>query len=892
VNAPGPYVVATIALVGFALFAAIHHAHLWLFRKERSSLLFAACCVPVSIVCVAHAAAAMATTVDNGQLALDLRTTFGLLSHLAVAWFVASISGVRAAPYLLSLTVLMVTGVAVNTFVFPLVGTVVRVDRMTLPWGEEISMLSRETGTSWLPPLLYAGVASVQIYALLGARALWRSDRTAALLMALAGCAGLLASAIGWLIDTQAVRGPYIGQLSVAIWIILMAMLLSGEHARRADLLEASDRRFRAIFDQTFQFIGLMATDGRLVEANRTALQFAGIREEDVIGKPFWTTPWWTHSAELQKRLRDAVARAASGETVRFEATHRRQDGQLAYVDFSLKPVRDEQGAVTLLIPEGHDVTERKRAELALSVSEARYRTLIEFAPEAIVVLDVERRCFTDLNQQACALFGLSAAELKAMDVVALSPPVQPDGRESRIAAWVNIEKAVNGETPVFEWTHRTPGGRDIPCEVRLVRLPDPGRTLVRGSITDISGRVQLQAQLRQSQKMEAIGQLAGGVAHDFNNLLTVISGYAELLQQQLGADDPRSVLVDAIQDGGRRAAWLTERLLAFSRRAVLSPKVMDLNRVVLDAEAMLRRLIGVGIELTVQLHAEPNHVRIDPGLWSQVLLNLAVNARDAMPQGGRLEIVTRPIDVHASAATPERAAGRYIQLSVSDTGCGMPPEVISRIFEPFFTTKQQGKGTGLGLAVVHGIVTQAGGFIDVVSTPGVGTTFKVHVPVVADDAAELASQPETSSAKAVSAAPVLSSALNATARARSETILLVEDSEGVRLLIESALRPQGFGLLVAHDGREALQILDAHQGRIDLLISDVVVPGVDGFRLGQTARARNPKLKSLYISGQIDGEGFLGEKPGNRQAFLPKPFSLASLTGKIRELLDAEAEV
>jgi PAS domain S-box-containing protein len=889
VTSPGPYVIATIALVGFALFAAIHHAHLWLFRRERSSLLFVACCLPVSIVCAAQAAAATATSVNGGQLALDLRTTFGLLSYLAIAWLVGLISGVRVAPYLRGLTALMLTGVFVNVFGFPVVGTVTRIDHMTLPWGEEISILSRVNVSSWLLSLLYAGVASVEIYALIGARALWRSDRTASSLMALAGCAGLPAALVGWLVDTQAVRGPYVGQLSAAIWIMLMAMLLSREHARRGELLKATDRRFRAIFDQTFQFIGLLTTDGRLLEANRTALQFAGIRAEDVMGMPFWTTPWWTHSTEQQERLRDAIVRAAAGETRRFEATHRGQDGQLAYVDFSLKPVRDEHGAVTLLIPEGRDVTERKRAELALLVSEARNRTLIECAPEAIVVLDVERGCFTDFNQQACALFGLPAAELKAKDPVALSPPVQRDGRESPIAAWVYVERAVKGETPVFEWTHRTPAGRDIPCEVRLVRLPDPDRTLVRGSITDISERMQLQEQLRQSQKMEAIGQLAGGVAHDFNNLLTVISGSAELLQQRLGADDPRSQLVEAILDGGRRAAWLTERLLAFSRRAVLSPQVMDLNRVVLDAEGMLRRLIGRDIQLTVRLQAEPNLVRIDPALWSQVMLNLAVNARDAMPEGGRLDIVTSAIDVDPSAAMPERPAGRYIQLSVSDTGCGIPPEVTSRIFEPFFTTKREGKGTGLGLAVVHGIVTQAGGYIGVVSTPGIGTTFTVHVPAAAADAIAAPSQGQTSSARAGSASAA-SSAPDGAGRTRGETILLVEDSEAVRLLIESALRPQGFSLLVARDGRDALQILDTHQGRIDLLISDLV-PGADGHRLGQTARARNPKLKALYIGGQIGGERFLGEKPGDRQAFLQKPFSVAALTRKVRELLDAEAE-
>jgi PAS domain S-box-containing protein len=607
----GAYVATTIALVGFALFAVIHHLHLWHSRRERSSLLFAACCLPAAGVCAAHAAAASAGTVESAQMALNLRTTLGLLTHLALAWLIASISGVRWASYLWGLSALLFAGVVINVVAFPLVGTVIRVESLTLPWGESIALPARSAARSALVPrLMYAAVASVQVYALVGAWSLSRRDRTAASLMALAGVAGLLSSAVGVLVDTQVLRAPYVGQLAVSLWIILMAILLSRVHAQRGELLEVSEQRSR--------------------------------------------------------------------------------------------------------------------------ISEARYRTMIESAPEAIVVLDLERGHFVDFNERASKLFEMPPDQLRTMGPVALSPPLQPDGRESRAAADLYIKQAVDGGSPVFEWLHRTAAGREFPCEVRLVRFPDPASTLVRGSISDISERLQLEARLRESQKIEAVGQLAAGVAHDFNNLLTIIAGNADLLQLQTDAGDVRRECVEAIQDASARAASLTERLLAFSRRNVPSPRIIELNHVVLDAEPMLRRLVGQQMQLEVRLHHGPTRVRIDPALWSHVLLNLAINARDAMPQGGTLLITTSVADLEPAGASPAGPARPHVTLSVADTGAGIASDVKDRIFEPFFTTKPVGSGTGLGLSVVHGIITQADGFIDVESTPGQGTTFHIRVPLVA----------------------------------------------------------------------------------------------------------------------------------------------------------------
>ena len=878
----GPYVAVTIALVGFALFAGLHHLHLWTVRRERTSLLFTICCGLAAIFSAAHVGAATATTAAAGQVALDLRTTVGLLNYIAVAWLVAAISGVRATKYRIAIAALLGSGVVVNLFGYSLIGSVIAAERVTLPWGEHLTVLTRDTPVAaWFPRLLYGAIASVQIYTLIGARRLWQRDRTAALLMTLASLAGLAGTVIGLLIDSQIVQWPYVGQLSLTAWILLMATLLSREHARRGELLEMSEASLAAVIaNSPGVAIQWFDGDGRVLMWNRASEQMFGYTEQQAVGKTLDTLILMPDAFATFRDKLSTIA-ATSQPSGPAEFTFRRRDGApgvCVSTIFQIPPGHDGRPRFACM---DVDISERKRAELALKVSEARYRTLIESAPEAIVVFDVDRDVFVDINAQACSLFGVSAADLLTMNLMSLSPDAQPDGRHARIAAATYLDAAVAGAEPVFEWTFHTPAENDIPCEVRLVRLPDPARTLVRGSITDISRRIQLEEQLRQSQKMEAIGQLASGVAHDFNNLLTVISGYAELLQHQLERGDRRRGLVDAIQDGSMRAAWLTERLLAFSRRARLTPKVMDLNRVVRDAEDMLRRLIGDHVQLSVTLHPSSTQVRIDPGLWSQVLLNLAINARDAMPQGGHLGISTQEIEIPGGQGRSERPAGRYVQLSIADTGSGMSPDVRHHIFEPFFTTKPVGKGTGLGLAVVHGIVAQAGGFIDVDTSPGSGTTFKIQVPLVSDTAdVQAVADPPTPSRGAMSAW--------SHDEPRRETVLIVEDSESVRELIDAALRPQGFTVLLANDGHEALRVLERHEGHVDLLISDLQMPGVNGPHVARTARTRYPHLKALYISGQLDDGRMSTEEVGDHHAFLRKPFSLTTLNQTVRKLLDA----
>ncbi len=389
----------------------------------------------------------------------------------------------------------------------------------------------------------------------------------------------------------------------------------------------------------------------------------------------------------------------------------------------------------------------------------------------------------------------------------------------------------------------------------------------------EITERKQLEAQLLQSQKMEAVGRLAGGIAHDFNNLLTVIKGYSELLVEEVGGDGRLRRAAEEIDKAADRAALLTRQLLAFSRRQVLEPEVLDLNDVVANMDKMLRRLIGEDIDLVSVRRPGLGRVKADPGQIEQVIMNLAVNARDAMPQGGKLTLETANVELDEVYARNHVAItpGSYVMLAVSDTGCGMDAETQARIFEPFFTTKELGKGTGLGLATVYGIVKQSGGYIWVYSEPGQGTTFKVYLPRL-EEAVETA-QPEREIVRPARG---------------SETVLLVEDEENVRQLVRQTLEKNGYTVLEARAGAEATQLSAQHPGPIHLMLTDVVMPKMSGRELAERLALLRPGIKVLYMSGYTDNaivhHGVLD--PGT--AFLQKPFTAADLGQKVREVLDS----
>ncbi len=514
----------------------------------------------------------------------------------------------------------------------------------------------------------------------------------------------------------------------------------------------------------------------------------------------------------------------------------------------------------------------REQAEEELRESEERYRQLVERNLAGVFRIALDPRTLEgrilDCNDAFARIFGYPSREeiIASWAADLYLNPADGGGLLSQLR-----EKKTLTNHEVRLW--RKDGSPAwVLQNVSLIEPQDSLPILIEGTLIDITERKHLEDQLRQSQKMEAVGRLAGGVAHDFNNLLTIIMGYSQLLLDRLGPGEAMRWQVDEIKKAGERAASLTRQLLAFSREQVLKPHILDLNSVVANMEKMLRRLIGEDIELVTVPGANLGRVKADPGQIEQVLMNLAVNARDAMPQGGKLTIETGNVDLGEGYARSHVTVrpGPYVMMAVSDTGCGMDAETQSHIFEPFFTTKDKDKGTGLGLATVYGIVKQSGGYIWVYSEPGRGSTFKVYLPQV-QEAAEAAE-----SEKAIPA-PMRG----------TETILVVEDEESVRSLVRGVLQAHGYTVLEARRGDEALQVSDRHKGLIHLLLTDVVMPQMSGRDLAARLVASHSESRVLYMSGYTDRailhQGVLDAKTH----FIGKPFTPDALARKVREVLD-----
>lgn len=515
------------------------------------------------------------------------------------------------------------------------------------------------------------------------------------------------------------------------------------------------------------------------------------------------------------------------------------------------------------------EIKQRTRAQEALQLSEQRYRLLSEAAPIGILLAD-EQGKLIDANTQALCMFGYNREELIGEPIEILLPErfrCSHQGHRSSYTKEPQARPMAIGK----ELIARRKDGTEFPVEVGLGPLVTSDGVLVSSTIVDITERKKMEEQRRLSQRMEAIGKLSGGVAHDFNNLLTVILGCSDVVLEALPQDQPAIRKIEMIRRAAASAADLTRQLLAFSRQQMLQPRVLDLRAIVEQTQSLLHRLIGENIEFKVLLDSSLGRVKADPGQIEQVLLNLAINARDAMPHGGRLTIEARNVELDDSYTSEHQMVipGRYIMLGVQDTGCGMDQETQSRIFDPFFTTKELGKGTGLGLATVYGIVKQSGGYIWVYSELNMGSLFKVYLPRVDESVQPI--KPRNPEAPAIEA---------------HETILLAEDSEALREMAREYLESVGYVVLEAASGPQALEKAKEFHGKIHLLLTDVVMPEMSGPELVRQMTALRPELKVIFTSGYtsdaIARQGVLDPAV----AFIQKPYRPKALARKIQEVL------
>jgi two-component system, cell cycle sensor histidine kinase and response regulator CckA len=565
------------------------------------------------------------------------------------------------------------------------------------------------------------------------------------------------------------------------------------------------------------------------------------------------------------------LERVRSGEHFELYVTARRKkDGSLVEVGIAMSTLRGADGHVDGALHIARDFTELKRIDAVLLESEERFRGAFDFAATGMALVGVDGR-WLRVNQALTAIVGRSEEELLATTYETVAHPEDVEG-----------DRSVFSEMIAGTLGHSQAEGRYVQKDGRIVWVLR-SIALVRESadeplyfivqVQDISARKEAEEQLRQAHKMQAIGRLAGGVAHDFNNLLTVIAGYTDCLAEEMESSDPKQELVVGIGDAIARAAMLTQQLLLFSRKAIVKPEVVEPNALVGNALKMLERLIGEDVTLTPILADDVPHVRADPRQVEQLILNLAINARDAMPRGGRLTIETRRARVaDEPRGHPERASGEYLELTVRDTGTGMSEQVRAHLFEPFFTTKDPGKGTGLGLAAVYGIVEEGGGFITVDTALGAGTAFHLFFPTIADASSARSARRGAHAPRAVG----------------GEVILVVEDEEAVRRVARTALERYGFVVLEAANGPEAIQVFERHPGRIDLLLTDVVMPGMNGRQLAEILRSRSGGLKILYMSGYNDDAVIRHGITEATAELVQKPFTPRLLAKRLRDVLDA----
>jgi PAS domain S-box-containing protein len=652
------------------------------------------------------------------------------------------------------------------------------------------------------------------------------------------------------------------GQMPLA-WLIVSASFVCSaarivvtQHRQQqsAEALRASESRYRDLVQNMAEIVFTTDEEGKLTYVSSASKEVLGYRPEDVLGKSLFDLAPPQDVSSMFRRFRENLA----GETGQSEWRIFSKSGQIRWLRSSSR-VRYRDGRVAGISGVATDITESKALE-------ERFLKAFHASPSAMTISRLEDGRYIDANERWLQLVEMTREQVIGHTSVELGFWTAQD--RAGMFAFLQKEGALHDR----ELRFLSGSGREFTALMSAEQVDINGEPCVLAAIQDITGQRQMELQLRQKQKMEAVGRLAGGVAHDFNNLLTVINGYSELMLDRIGPADPLHASAEQIKSAAERAASLTRQLLAFSRQQVMEPRTLDLNGVLERLDRLLRRLIGEDIEVVMHTSPSLGSVKADPGQIEQVILNLVVNARDAMANGGKLTLETANVELdetyvreHAAPVSP----GPYVLLAVSDTGAGMDPETQARIFEPFFTTKEAGKGTGLGLATVYGVIKQSNGYIWVYSEPGHGTTFKIYLPRV-DHTAE-ALEPVAPAAR----------------RPGTETILLVEDDWQLRDLARSLLSSLGYNVLTVDSVAEVEAMCDRHAGAIHLLLTDVVMPGMSGKELARRVTQSYPGTRVLYMSGYTTDTVVHHGVLESGIHFLQKPFTSTALAAKVREVLD-----
>ncbi|MCK4283571.1 MAG: PAS domain S-box protein [Candidatus Brocadiae bacterium] len=654
------------------------------------------------------------------------------------------------------------------------------------------------------------------------------------------------------------------GNIVAAVEVVLEIT----ERKRAEEALATSQREKAAILDSMSELVVYQDLEGRIIWANWAAAEAARLPLDELTGRRCYEV-----SHGRTERCHGCPVSRAIKTGRPEEAQMTTPEGRVCQVRGY--PVQDDAGNLVAAVEVVLDITERKRAEQGLREAKEFSDSLIASMQDGVAILD-SRGVHVDVNPAFCQMTGFSREEL-----IGVGPPHPYWGPEEREQIDATFQKTRRGEFQDFELTFQRKNGERFPVIVSPSSIKDVQGNVLSyfATVKDITERKRAEEEHRQQEeamhravRLESIGKLAGGIAHDFNNLMTGILGYSNILLSDLGDDDSRREDVEEIKGAAERAATLTRQLLAFSLKRMIEPKLLDLNVLVEGMSRMLKRLIGEDIKLVTALEPELGSVKADPVQIEEVIMNLLVNARDAMPQGGRLTIQTANVDLDEdyARARPAVVPGPYVMMTVTDTGVGMDEEIQERIFEPFFTTKKPGEGTGLGLATVYGIVRKHDGHVGVESKPGQGATFKVYLPRVAAEAEALAEKEETEAAPG-----------------GTEVILVVEDERTVRRLAHRVLKASGYTPLSVDSASEAQRVMAQHGQEVALLLTDVVLPDGNGPDLWKELAANHPSLKVLYMSGYADNnmvrDGTLA--PGT--PFLPKPFGPLELLREVRQALD-----